>query len=78
MLDSYRGEGWGCREETGLKERAMSVFCVPGNSYIICMLWAWVNQGWWPRCGPMWCDCEALCVCVSSGDISVLHTTSQL
>ena len=29
MLDSYRGEGWGCREETDLKERAMSVFNGP-------------------------------------------------
>ena len=25
----------GGAEETGLKERGMSVFCVPGNSYII-------------------------------------------
>ena len=40
----------------------MSVICVPGNSYIIWMLWVCVNQGWWPRCWPMWCDCEALWV----------------
>ena len=29
-------------------------------------------------CGPMCCHSEALCVCVSSGDVSLLHNTSQL
>ena len=66
--------------EKRLVSRKEQCLCsmVPGNSYIIWMLWVWVNQGWRPRCGHMWCDCEALCVCVSSGDISVLHTTNQL
>lgn len=31
-----------------------------------------------PMCGPMWCDFESLCVCVSPGDVSFSHSTSQL
>ncbi len=37
-----------------------------------------MNQVWGPMCGPMCCDSEALCMCVSSGDVSLLHSASQL
>ena len=41
------------------------------------MLWVCVIQGWGLLCEPMWCDSEALCMCLSS-DVSLLHSTSQL
>ena len=36
------------------------------------------ESGLGPMCGPMCCDFEALCMCVSSGDVSLLHSASQL
>ena len=65
----------GCAEKR-LVSRKEQCLCsvVPGNSYNIWMLWVCVNQGWWRRCGPMWCDCEALCVCMFPQEIFPSYT----
>ena len=44
--------------------RAMSVFHGPWKQLHHLMLWVCLNQGWGHMCEPMWCDFEALCVCV--------------
>ena len=60
------------------QERTMSVFynlwkqLHPLDAEGLC------ESGLGPLCGPLWCDFEALCMCVSSGDVSLLHSISQL
>ena len=73
------GEGWECRARDwspGQEQRLCAT--VPGNNYLIPMLWVCLSQGWGHMCEPVWYDSKALCLCVCSGGISLLHSTSQL
>ena len=77
MLDSYRGEGWGYRKETDLKERAMSVFSGPWEQLhhldSVDLYEAGFETQVWAHVVWFWSS-----VCVSSGDVSLLHSSSQL